>query len=72
MYTQLTLVLIGWDEGVKTMNKGERARLVIDSEHGYGEMGNPPSIPPNAALVFDIELLDHRKADLVKTGTNFL
>ena len=54
------------------MNKGERAQLIIPASHAYGEGGQPPAIPPNSTLIFDIELLDHRKADLVKTGTNFL
>ena len=39
------------------MNKGEKARLTISSDYGYGVNGCPPVIPPNATLIFDVELL---------------
>jgi len=65
-------VIQGWDEGVRTMNKGEKAQLVISADAAYGKDGSPPRIPPNTPLVFEIELLDFRSAEIMKTGTNFL
>lgn len=51
-------VIEGWDEGIALLQVGDKARFVIPSHLGYGAQGAGGAIPPNATLIFDVELMD--------------
>lgn len=50
-------VIRGWDEGVAQLTVGQRANLTCSPDYAYGPRGYPGVIPPNATLIFDVELL---------------
>ena len=55
---QVNRVIPGWTEALVAMKRGEKVRLVIPPELGYGAQGYPGVIPPNSFLVFEVELID--------------
>ncbi len=54
-------VIKGWDEGIALLKPGTKATLLIPSGMGYGSRGQGGAIPPNAVLIFDVELVDVKK-----------
>lgn len=54
-------LIVGWDEALQRMRRGEKWLLIVPPEMAYGARGRPPSIKRNATLVFEMELVDFGK-----------
>ncbi|XP_059191853.1 peptidyl-prolyl cis-trans isomerase FKBP4 [Centropristis striata] len=59
-------VIKAWDIGVATMKTGELCQLICKPEYAYGTAGSPPKIPPNATLVFEVELFEFKGEDVTE------
>ena len=64
VYFQSGSVIKAWEIGVATMKKGEIASFECKPEYAYGAAGSPPKIPPNATLIFEIEMISWMAEDL--------
>jgi len=60
------VVIDGWEEGLQMMREGEKRLLIVPYELGYGSRGNPPRIPRETTLVFDIEVIGVHREGTVK------
>ncbi|XP_078428310.1 FKBP-like peptidyl-prolyl cis-trans isomerase family protein [Wolffia australiana] len=65
-------VIKAWDIALKTMMVGEVAKITCKAEYAYGSAGSPPDIPPNATLVFEVELVAcrPRKGSTLSSASN--
>ncbi|XP_068595191.1 peptidyl-prolyl cis-trans isomerase FKBP4 [Brachionichthys hirsutus] len=59
-------VIKAWDIGIGTMKVGELCQLICKPEYAYGSAGSPPKIPPNATLVFEVELFEFKGEDITE------
>lgn len=57
-------VIKAWDKGIATMKKEETAVFTCQSQYAYGKQGSPPTIPPDATLVFEVDMLDWAAEDI--------
>ncbi|KAI9099932.1 hypothetical protein DFS34DRAFT_513867 [Phlyctochytrium arcticum] len=61
------MVIKGWDCGIATMLKGEKAIFKMKPEYAYGARGSPPKIPPNATLEFEVQMLSWKSIDALSS-----